>query len=148
MVLVNMISGMDITLETLDEIRMDVRDDHVPVYLDVHSLTLGINPDFTRFHRPVEQWRRWLFMVHAVHLNEEEAAILSNERLDEASLAKHVLAMNTTTLHITRGSAVAQRTSIFINIFRKQMFRDSNRKKESTQPAAAMSLLPHIALIT
>ncbi|HMD13841.1 MAG TPA: carbohydrate kinase family protein [Bacteroidota bacterium] len=103
MVLVNMISGMDITLETLDEIRMDVRDDHVPVYLDVHSLTLGINPDFTRFHRSVEQWRRWLFMLHAVHLNEEEASILTSERLDEPSLAKHVLAMNTKTLHITRG---------------------------------------------
>ena len=74
LVLVNMISGMDITLETLDELRMEVREDHIPVYLDVHSITLGIKPDFTRFHRPVEQWRRWLFMLHGAHLNEEEPA--------------------------------------------------------------------------
>ena len=57
MVLVNMISGFDVTLDTLDEVRMEVREDHIPVYLDVHSLTLGIHEDFTRFHRPVEQWR-------------------------------------------------------------------------------------------
>ena len=103
MVLVNMISGLDITLETLDELRMAMRDDRVPVYLDAHSLTLGINPDFTRFHRPVDRWRRWLFMLHGVHLNETEAKVIAAEQLDEESLARHVLALNTTTLHITRG---------------------------------------------
>ena len=103
MVLVNMISGMDITLETMDEIRLGVRDDRVPVYLDVHSLTLGISPDLTRFHRPVEGWRRWLFMLHGVHMNEEEAAILTEDHADELTLAKHVLALNTKTMHITRG---------------------------------------------
>jgi sugar/nucleoside kinase (ribokinase family) len=103
MVLVNMISGLDISLETLDEIRMAVRDDRVPIYLDVHSLTLGVSADFTRFHRPVETWRRWLFMLHGIHLNEEEAAILTPERLNEETLVHHVLALNTSTLHITRG---------------------------------------------
>jgi adenosine kinase len=104
MILVNMISGNDITLDTLDEIRMDVRDDHMPIYLDVHSLTLGINDDFTRFHRPHEQWRRWLFMIHAAQMNEDEARVLTPEKLDEMSLAKHTLALNTKVLHITRGN--------------------------------------------
>jgi sugar/nucleoside kinase (ribokinase family) len=103
MILLNMISGFDISLETLDEIRMAVRDDRVPIYLDIHSLTLGLKADFTRFHRPVETWRRWLFMLHGIHLNEEEAAILTPERLDEETLANHVLALNTKTMHITRG---------------------------------------------
>ena len=103
MILVNMISGFDITLETLDEIRMDVREKHVPVYLDVHSLTLGIREDFTRYHRPLEAWRRWLFMIHAAQMNEDEAKILPPEKLDEIGLAKHTLALNTKALHITRG---------------------------------------------
>ncbi len=103
MILVNMISGLDITLETLDEIRMDVREHHTPIYMDVHSLTLGIKDDFTRFHRSVELWRRWLFMIHAAQMNEEEAAILTPEQLDETALAKHTLALNTKVLHITRG---------------------------------------------
>ena len=104
MLLVNMISGFDIELETLDEIRMDVRDDHTPVYLDVHSLTLGVKDDFTRYHRPVEVWRRWLFMIHAAQMNEEEAAILSPEKFDEETLARHALALNTKMLAITRGA--------------------------------------------
>lgn len=103
MILVNMISGFDLSLETLDEIRMEVRDAHIPLYMDVHSLTLGINEDFTRFHRPVEAWRRWLFMIHAAQMNEEEAAVLSEERYGEDGLAKQVLALNTKALIITRG---------------------------------------------
>jgi sugar/nucleoside kinase (ribokinase family) len=103
MVLVNMISGVDITLETLDEIRMEIREQHVPIYMDIHSLTLGINEDCTRYHRPVENWRRWLFMLHAAQMNEEEAAILSSEKLDESNLAKQVLALNTQALVVSRG---------------------------------------------
>ena len=103
MILVNMISGFDITLDTFEEIRMGVREEHIPIYLDVHSLTLGVKDDDTRFHRPVELWRRWLFMIHAAQLNEEEAAILTTDRLDDNSLAKHTLALNTSALLITRG---------------------------------------------
>ena len=102
-ILLNMISGFDISLETLDEIRMDVREKHTPIYMDVHSLTLGINEDFTRFHRPVENWRRWLFMLHGVQMNEEEAAILSTEQFNESNFAKQALALNTKALIITRG---------------------------------------------
>ncbi len=104
MILLNMISGYDIALETLDEMRMEVRDAHTPIYMDVHSLTLGIREDCTRFHRPVETWRRWLFMLHAAQMNEEEAAILTGEQYDEDGLAKQVLALNTKALIITRGS--------------------------------------------
>ena len=103
MILVNMISGFDITLETLDEIRMEVREHHAPLYLDVHSITLDLKDDFTREHRPVPEWRRWLFMVHAAQLNEQEAATLTPERLDDASFANHALALNTNALVITRG---------------------------------------------
>ncbi|MBI4547751.1 MAG: carbohydrate kinase family protein [Ignavibacteriae bacterium] len=103
MVLVNMISGFDIRLETLDEIRMVVGEKHTPLYMDVHSLTLGVAEDFTRFHRPVDTWRRWLFMLHAAQMNEEEAAIVSPEKLDEQSLSNHTLTLHTNILIVTRG---------------------------------------------
>jgi sugar/nucleoside kinase (ribokinase family) len=104
LVLVNMISGFDVTLETLDEIRMEVRDKHIPIYLDVHSLTLDIADNHTRFHRPIDRWRRWMFMLHAAQMNEDEARILTPEKLDELSLAKHTLALNTKALIITRAA--------------------------------------------
>lgn len=104
MVLINMVSGFDITLETLDEIRIDVREQHTPIYLDVHSLTLGSDSDAKRYRKPVEMWRRWLFMLHAVQMNEEEAKGLTPEHLNEDELAKHSLALMTKAVIITRGS--------------------------------------------
>jgi sugar/nucleoside kinase (ribokinase family) len=103
MVLLNMVSGFDVTLETLDEIRMELRDDHIPLYMDVHSLSLGIREDFTRVRRPLDAWRRWLFMLHGVQMNEQEAAGLTAENFDETTLAKQILALNTKVLALTRG---------------------------------------------
>lgn len=104
LVLVNMISGFDITLETLDEIRMRTRDRGVPVFFDLHSLTLGVRDDFERFRRAVDTWRRWLFMLHTVQMNETEAGALTPEGYDEENLVKQTLALNTHALCITRGS--------------------------------------------
>ncbi len=104
LVLVNMISGSDVTLETLDEIRMKTRDRGIPVFFDVHSLTLGVRADFERYRRPLDTWRRWLFMLHTVQMNEAEATALTPERFDEQNLAKQALALNTKALCITRGS--------------------------------------------
>lgn len=104
MLLINMISGFDITLETLDEIRIAVRDEGTPIYLDLHSLTLGISEDGKRFRRPVSDWRRWLFMLHAVQMNEEEAAGLSIESKDEEYLIKQITSLDTNNVIITRGA--------------------------------------------
>ncbi len=103
MILINMISGFDITLQTLDEIRIAVRDERIPIYLDVHSLTLGISEDGKRFRRPVSDWRRWLFMLHAVQMNEEEAAGLSIESKNEEYLIKQITSLDTNNVIITRG---------------------------------------------
>lgn len=131
MVLINMISGMDITISTMDEIRMDVRDNHTPIYLDVHSLTLGIKEDFTRYLRPVDLWRRWMFMLHAVQMNNDEAAALTVERLDDEALAKHTLALNSKALLITRGS---QGCTAFIDN-RKHIERTDIPASQSECPA-------------
>jgi sugar/nucleoside kinase (ribokinase family) len=112
LVLVNMISGFDVTLETLDEIRMRTRDGNVPVYFDLHSLTLGVRADSGRFRRPVDTWRRWLFMLHTVQMNEAEAAALTPEGYDEANLVKQTLALNTHALCLTRGSSGC---TLFVN---------------------------------
>ena len=95
MILINMISGFDITLDTLDEIRMAVREERTPVYLDVHTLLCGVNPDCTRFFRPLDMWRRWVFMLHGVQMNEKEAGTITSETTDESVLARQILALNT-----------------------------------------------------
>ncbi len=102
-VLINMISGSDIGLETLDYIRMETRDRSVPLHFDFHSLTLGIDEEFKRFRRPLTDWRRWCFMLHTVQMSESEAAGLAAERYDEATLINQLMPLMVSTLLITRG---------------------------------------------
>lgn len=103
-VLLNMISGFDITLETLDAIRMDTRDRGTPIYFDTHSLSLGIDAEFRRFRRPLSDWRRWYFMIDTVQLSEDEAAGLTPERYQEQDFVHQALSLMVKNLIITRGA--------------------------------------------
>jgi hypothetical protein len=82
-VLVNMVSGNDLALETLDLIRIAVRDDEIPLHLDLHNLTTGVNERYERVRRPVERWRRWAFMADILQCNQEELAGLTVEAMKE-----------------------------------------------------------------
>jgi sugar/nucleoside kinase (ribokinase family) len=101
----NMISGFDITLECLDTIRMAVRGENIPVHLDFHNLTLGVNERHERFRRPLELWRRWAFMIDTVQGNTEEIGGLSLERMTEERTVGHILSLGVKAVIVTRGMA-------------------------------------------
>lgn len=103
-VLINMISGADITLDTLDEIRMAVRAKGTPVHIDLHNLTLGVNADATRFRRPVSDWRRWCFMMNSVQMNAEEAAGLTLEYTDIDHLVRQMVPLMVQAFCVTHGA--------------------------------------------
>jgi sugar/nucleoside kinase (ribokinase family) len=102
-ILVNMVSGFDITLETLDNIRMTVRGEKIPIHFDFHSLTLGVSAAHNRHRRPVEEWRRWAFMLDTLQLNEEEIAGLPLEPMTEHQTAGHLLTLGIKGVLVTRG---------------------------------------------
>ncbi len=102
-VLVNMMSGFDITIDTLDEIRMVVRAKATPVHLDLHNLTLGVNADATRSRRPVPDWRRWCFMMNSVQMNAAEALGLTVEHTDIDALVKQMVPLMVQAVCITHG---------------------------------------------
>ncbi len=103
-ILVNMVSGSDLTLETLDAVRMAVRGSKTPMHFDFHSLTLGVTDTHERRRRPVEEWRRWAFMVDTLQLNEEEIAGLPMEPMTEQQTAGHLLTLGVKGVLVTRGS--------------------------------------------
>jgi sugar/nucleoside kinase (ribokinase family) len=121
-VLINMISGADITLETLGYIRMEVRERGIPIHFDFHSLTLGTDQEFKRFRRPITDWRRWCFMLNSIQMSEEEALGLSAERYDEKTLTNHLMPLMVETLLITRGERGA--TVIVQDIHKKLTRKD------------------------
>jgi len=102
-VYINMISGSDITLETMDRIRLAVRKRKVPIHCDIHCLTLAINPDGTRFRRAMSDWRRWCFMIDSIQMNEEEAEGISLEQYSNEAFAKQMMPLMVKVFVITRG---------------------------------------------
>jgi len=120
-ILINMVSGVDITLDTLDEIRMAVRRENIPVHLDLHSLTLGVNERHERFRRPLADWRRWAFMIDTIQMNEEEVAGLTIEGMDEERVVGHILMLGVKGMLITRAD---RGVSVFVNEQKKVLRTD------------------------
>jgi hypothetical protein len=103
-ILINMTSGQDISLETLDEIRMAVRADGIPIHLDFHNLTTAVNDRFERVRRPLVEWRRWAFMMDTIQCNEEEIAGLTLEGLAEPATVGHMMTLGVKGVVVTRGA--------------------------------------------
>lgn len=101
-ILINMVSGGDITLETLDAIRMATRERKVPIHLDMHNLTLRLTTSGRLTRGPLELWRRWAFMIDTVQMNEQEMAALSVEKMGEAETAGHLLTLGPQAVLVTR----------------------------------------------
>jgi sugar/nucleoside kinase (ribokinase family) len=116
-----MVSGSDISLETLDQIRMEIRARETPIHLDYHNLTTGIGEGRERFRRPLAEWRRWAFMLTTVQLNEEEASGLTVDRLTEQQLTGHLLTLGISGVLITRGPRGA---TLFGNEHKRVVRRD------------------------
>ncbi len=101
-ILISMNSGNDITLETLDEIRIENRNRPVSIHLDVHNLVLGPDDGKGRRYRNIPTWRRWLFQCTTVQLNEVEAAAITPDHMTEEHFVQHALSLGLNGLIITR----------------------------------------------
>ncbi len=109
-VLVNLICGDDITLAALKTLRKPTPSPLI--YLDLHSLALGIDETGRRFYRDIPDWPEWVDGCDILQLNEREAATLAgssgNEHVtyDElVNLGRELIARRLRGCHITLGSA-------------------------------------------
>jgi adenosine kinase len=75
-ILVNFISGVDVSLETLKYIKAHKTG---LLAVDVQSLSLDLKEDGTKFLRPIPQWREWLNHIDITKLNENEIKSLSED---------------------------------------------------------------------
>lgn len=101
-ILVNMVSGFDITPDTQKRLVTEARKRNIHVHFDFHSLSLGIDHEYKRFRSPVARWREWCTGNNSVQMSEEEAAGLTPEHLDERSLSETVLSENCHAMIVTR----------------------------------------------
>lgn len=75
-ILINFITGMDLTLETIKKIR---KNSTAWLIFDVHSLTLGIDSKGKRYPTPVKNWHSWVSNFDAIQVNEQELNMLVNK---------------------------------------------------------------------
>lgn len=80
LVLINFISGFELTLPVLKRIRKQFRG---MIYIDVHSLTLGIAEDGRRFPRCIENWEEWIRQADICQLNHEELQVFAGRALQQ-----------------------------------------------------------------
>lgn len=81
---INMISGFEVDLETAQLIRQNFRG---PIYCDLHSLLLAVQPDGARTLQPLPNAEAWLRCFDIVQVNEDEMSMLASDAMDLAAKA-------------------------------------------------------------
>lgn len=96
---INMITGFDITLEKLKEIRSMY--DGI-IYLDAHSLTRGIDSELKRNFRNILNYIDWCSNIDILQCNEFEIKTFGNSN-DEEVIVKELLQSGIKFIIITQG---------------------------------------------
>jgi hypothetical protein len=91
----NFISGFELALGTAQALRQGFRG---PIYVDLHSLLLGMQHDGVRVARPLQEAASWLGCFDVIQLNEDEMRLLSPDPL---SLAAEAIGGGTSLLIVT-----------------------------------------------
>ncbi len=98
-ILINMITGFDVGIEQLKEIRKNYKGN---IFLDVHTLSRGLDENLKRNFRPVPGFGEWASAVDIIQVNENEIKTISAEE-NELSMAEDVLGKGVKILIVTKG---------------------------------------------
>ena len=97
---INFISGFEFGLDTALRLRAAFTG---PIYADLHSLFLGIDPSGWRLLQPLEAWRDWLSCFDIAQVNEEELGMLAAHWGDPWRFAADVVGPELRMLVVTLG---------------------------------------------
>ena len=95
---VNLISGFELDLETARLLRQHFRG---PIYCDLHSLVLAVQPSGLRTPRPLPDAAEWCRCFDLVQVNEDELAMMAPDPL---ALAATALGAGVRCLTVTLGA--------------------------------------------
>jgi sugar/nucleoside kinase (ribokinase family) len=87
-ILINMISGVDISLDTLKKIRTGFKGF---IHIDIHNLVMKTNNEGFREHTNLEHWREWCTNTDTIQMNEYEIGVLSKEKRNDYEIAEEIL---------------------------------------------------------
>jgi len=100
-ILVNLVSGVDIELDTFTELR---RLFGGYIHMDLHNLIMRTYEDGSRLREPFEGWENWCSLCDTLQMNETEICVMPPKKTNEEETARIILGKeNVKALVITRG---------------------------------------------
>ena len=81
---VNLLSGFELDLETAQLLRQHYRN---PIYCDLHSLTLAVQPNGLRTPKPLPNVDAWCRCFDLIQVNEDEMQLMAPDPLALAATA-------------------------------------------------------------
>lgn len=127
-VLINMISGVDISQGTLRRIRGSFKG---TIYIDIHNVVMRTNKNFSREYINPENWIEWCTNSDIVQMNETELSYLSMDKLNEYKIAEEILINSpkkTAVMLLTRGSGGVSSYTTQQKEYAGQKFTDLDKK--------------------
>jgi sugar/nucleoside kinase (ribokinase family) len=98
-ILINMITGFDITLEQLKRVRTEYSG---PIYFDLHTLSRGVDKQMERKFRVLPDAEEWLKNIDLLQCNEIELKTLS-VNMNETDVVENILSHGVHFVIVTRG---------------------------------------------
>ena len=100
-ILINLVSGVDVTLSSLQNIRNNFEG---YIHMDLHNLVMQTFPDGTRKQMPVKDWQSWVSQPDSLQMNESELNVLTGDNVTEYQTAEKILnSGKVSSLVVTRG---------------------------------------------
>jgi sugar/nucleoside kinase (ribokinase family) len=97
-ILINMISGYDISLNQLTQLRKNYNG---LIYFDVHTMSRGADENLNRVFRRIEDFNYWALCTDILQTNESEILTLSDKR-DETAIVEELFSFGIRQVIITR----------------------------------------------
>ncbi len=96
-ILINMITGFDISLEQLINLRKSFKGF---IYFDVHTLSRGLEADGKRSFRFIPDFSKWAALLDIIQVNQHEILTLSNKK-EQMDIVGEILNTGTKYLILT-----------------------------------------------
>jgi len=97
-ILINMISGYDISLAQLEKLRNNYQG---LIYFDVHTLSRGADKNLNRIFRRIKNFNEWAECLDILQANESELLTLSDKK-DENQIIEELFSFGIKQIIITR----------------------------------------------
>lgn len=98
-ILINMITGFDITLDQLIQIRKNYSG---LIFIDIHTLSRGLDIDFKREFRLIPDFESWAKCLDIIQVNQNELFTLSQKK-NEFEIVEEIFGVGVKILCVTKG---------------------------------------------